>query len=251
MARETLLRPKGISRSEQVRPDLCRTSWYHSEMADQLPLRAQREAISRLGREMIEQGLTKGVGGNLSERGNEGRIAISPSGIPYDEITPEMVPVVDADGERIAGDLEPSSETPMHAMIYERRPDVGAVVHTHSPYATTFATLGRPIPPTHYLVSYVGDQIPVTEYEQPATEALGREATEALGESYNACLLQNHGVIAVGDSAEEALETALMVEFCARIHYQASNVGEPIPVDEENIAELVDDIDEYRKLRTD
>jgi L-fuculose-phosphate aldolase len=220
-------------------------------MVDSMPLRAQREAVSELGRSMVEQGLTKGVGGNLSERGDDGRIAISPSGIPYDRITPDMVPVVDADGERVAGDCEPSSETPMHTMIYERRPAVGAVVHTHSPYATTFASLGQPIPPTHYLVSYVGDKIPVTGYEQPATEALGREATEAIGEEYNACLLQNHGVIAVGDSAEDALETALMVEFCARIHYQATNVRDPIEIDRENIATLVEDIEEYRKLRRD
>ena len=207
-----------------------------------------RTTLSELGREMVEKGLTRGVGGNLSQRGDEEHVAITPSGIPYDEIDPADVPVVTTEGEHVEGDLTPSTETPMHTMIYRQRPDVGGIVHTHSPYATTFASLGRAVPASHYLVSYVGPEIPVTGYEQPGTEALGREATEALGEDYNACLLRNHGVVAVGADADDALETAQMVEFCARIHYQAVSIGDPSILDEEYIDELIEDIAEYRQI---
>lgn len=209
---------------------------------------SDRAALAELGQTMVDLGLTRGVGGNLSQRGDTTRIAITPSGIPYHEIDPADVTVVTTDGEQVAGELTPSSETPMHTMIYRNRPEVGGIAHTHSPYATTFATLGQAIPPSHYLVSYIGPEIPVTGYEQPATEALGQEATTTLGDNYDACLLRNHGVIAVGEDADAALETALMVEFCARIHYQAVSIGEPQVLDDEDIAELIADIEEYREL---
>lgn len=210
-------------------------------------LEADRAALAELGREMVETGLTRGVGGNLSQRGDDDCVAVTPSGVPYDEIDSADVPVVTTDGDRVAGELTPSTETPMHTMLYRQRPDVGGIAHTHSPYATTFATLGQAVPASHYLVSYVGPEIPVTGYEQPGTEALGREATEALGDSYNACLLQNHGVIAVGGDAEEALETAEMVEFCARIHYQAASLGDPIVLDDADVDELIAEIAAYRE----
>ncbi len=206
-----------------------------------------RAALSELGREMVEKGLTRGVGGNLSQRGDEDHVAITPSGVPYHDIDPADVPVVTTAGERVEGGLTPSTETPMHAMIYRQRPDVGGIAHTHSSYATTFATLGQSIPASHYLVSYVGPEIPVTGYEQPGTEALGREAAAALGEEYDACLLRNHGVVAVGSDAGDALESAEMVEFCARVHYQAVSIGDPIVLDEETVAELIEDMAEYRQ----
>jgi L-fuculose-phosphate aldolase len=212
-------------------------------------LESDRASLAELGRAMVDQGLTKGVGGNLSQRADDDRIVITPSGIPYHDIDPVDVPVITTDGERVDGDLKPSSETPMHTMIYRERPDVGGIAHTHSPYATTFATLGQAIPPSHYLVSYVGTEVPVTGYEQPATEALGGEAVDALGDEYNGCLLRNHGVVAVGEDADAALETALMIEFCARIHYQATNVGDPIVLDDANIEELMAEIEEYRTLK--
>jgi len=143
-----------------------------------------RAALSELGREMVEKGLTRGVGGNLSQRADEDHVTITPSGIPYHDIDPADVPVVTTEGDHVEGGLTPSTETPMHTMIYRQRPDVGGIAHTHSPYATTFATLGQSVPASHYLVSYVGPEIPVTGYEQPGTAALGREATEALGEEY-------------------------------------------------------------------
>jgi len=218
-------------------------------MSDGILIESARENISKRGQEMVEQGLTTGVGGNLSQRGGDSMIAISPSGIPYDRITPAMVPVVDLDGDHVAGEEEPSTETPMHTRIYRNRPQVDAIVHTHSPYATALSSLGEPIPPSHYLVSFIGDEIPVAGYATPGSEELGQKAADTLGESYNACLLQNHGVISVAENVENAIETALMVEFCARTHYLASTLGDPVMVPDESIRDLQSGLDEYRSIK--
>ncbi|WP_209309564.1 class II aldolase/adducin family protein [Haloarcula amylovorans] len=218
-------------------------------MAEELVLGEERAAVAKFGREMLDKGLTEGVGGNLSQRGADGKVAISPSGIPYGRIDAEDVPIVTTDAEHVEGELDPSSETPMHTMIYRERPDVGAIVHTHSPYATTFAALGEEIPASHYLVEFVGTEIPVAKFDLPGSEELGQHAVDALGDEYNGCLLQNHGVIAVGDTVEHALETAQMIEYTARIHYQARNIGDPIVLDDEEIEALIEGLDEYRNLK--
>ena len=212
------------------------------------PLESERRAVSDLGREMVDLGLTKGTGGNVSEQGDDDLIAVSPTRIPYDEIGPGDVPVVDTNGEPIAGETIPSSETPMHTAIYRARDDVGGIVHTHSLYASTFASLGEAIPASHYLLAYVGKKVPVAGYERPASEALAKEAVEALGQEYDACLLQNHGVMATGETAEEAIENALMVEYCAQVHYQAKCIGDPIVLGDDDLDELITGFDEYRRI---
>lgn len=215
-------------------------------MTDHDTLRAARESVTELGLELLESGLTKGSGGNVSVRDGD-RVAVSPSGIPYEEVTPETVPVVDLDGNRLEGELDPSNETPMHTMIYAERDDVGGIVHSHSPYASTFASLAEPIPASHYLIAYAGTEVPVAGYEPPGSEALGELAVEALGDEHNACLLQNHGVIAVGEDGSDAMEVAEMVEFVARIHYQASAIGDPVVMDDEDLEYLIDMFGSYRK----
>lgn len=206
-------------------------------MSDSRTLREERERVGDLGRAMLEQGLTRGSGGNVSVRSGD-RVAISPSGVAYEDVTPESVPVVDLEGERLEGELKPSNETPMHAIIYRERDDVGGIVHTHSPYASTFASLNEPIPASHYLIAYAGEEVPVAGYEPPGTEALGRLAADAMDADRDAALLKNHGVIAVGETGADALEVAQMVEFCARIHHQALAVGEPEIMDEADVTDL-------------
>jgi L-fuculose-phosphate aldolase len=205
----------------------------------------ERAAICSYGRSLLEDGLTTGTGGNLSVRLTDDRIAISPSGVPYEDIDPADVPVVDVDGTVVAGELEPSTELPMHLAVYGERPDVGGVVHTHSPYATTFASLGEPIPASHYLLSFTGSKVPVTEYRTHATEAIGEAAVDALGAEYNATLLRNHGVLTADESLEGAYTVALMVEYCARIHHQARAIGEPEILPDEEIDRLSRKIDDY------
>ncbi|AUV80837.1 fuculose phosphate aldolase [Salinigranum rubrum] len=219
--------------SERVAPD---------PDPDHLP--NERQAVADLGRQMLADGLTKGTGGNVSARSGD-HVAVNPSGVPYRDVTAETVPIVTVDGEQVAGPQNASSETPMHTAIYRERDDVGGVVHTHSPYASTFASLDEPIPASHYLIAFIGDQVPVAGYEPPGSEALGREAVDALGDEYNACLLKNHGVIAVGESVEAAYEVALMVEYCARIHYQAASVGDPKLLPDAEIDNLLERFANY------
>lgn len=206
-------------------------------MTDQIPLQREREQVGDLGREMLAQQLTKGTGGNVSIR-NGDRFAVSPSGVAYESVKADAVPVVDMHGEQIAGDLKPSSETPMHALIYRDRSDVGSVIHTHSPYASTFASLADPIPASHYLIAYVGTEIPVCDYAPPGTKELGRLAAETMGDDHDAVLLKNHGAIGVGETGDDALNVAMMVEFCARIHYQARSIGEPELLPDETVTNL-------------
>lgn len=215
-------------------------------MADSLTHRDERETVCELGRQLLDRDLTRGTGGNVSVRTDDG-VAVSPSGIPYEEVTPEMVPVVDSEGAVLDGEWEPSNETPMHTNIYRVRDDVGGIVHTHSPYAATFASLGREIPASHYLIAYAGREIPVAGYAHPGTDELGRLAVDALGDDHDACLLQNHGVMALGEDGPDALETAVMVEYCAQVHYQASAIGDPVVMDDDAVGDLVEMFGSYRK----
>lgn len=207
-------------------------------------LHEQRARIGELGRQLIEQDLANGTMGNLSAR-REDRIAVSPSGTPYEDVTAETVPVVTLEGEHVAGDVAPSSETPMHRIVYRARDDVGGVVHTHSPYASTFASLRQAIPASHYLIGFAGREVPVTEYAEPGSEELGRLAADALGDDHDAVLLANHGVVTVGATLDDAFEVAQMVEYCARIHYQALNVGEPEILPDDAVDHLVEKFDSY------
>lgn len=205
----------------------------------------KRSKIAQYGREMLEQGLTKGTGGNISTLVDEDHIAISPSGMAYDSVGTEDVPVVGFDEEQILSERDPSSELSMHMQVYRQRDDVGAVLHNHSPYATTFATIAKPIPASHYLIAFAGNEVPIAPYETYATEELGNVAVETLGEEHNACLLQNHGVLAVGDDVGAAFETALMVEYCARIQYQSMAIGEPTIIPDDEVDHLQSKFEGY------
>lgn len=211
----------------------------------ELAYRDAREAICEYGRQLLDDDLTTGTGGNLSARLDGDRIAISPSGVPYEEIAPADVPVVAADGTVVEGQAEPSTELPMHRAVYEERPEIGGVVHTHSPYATTFASLGEAIPASHYLISFTGPEVPVAEYETHATQALGEAAVDALGEAFNATLLRNHGVLTADSTLDSAYTVALMVEYCARIHYQARAIGDPEILPDDEIDRLSEKLDSY------
>ncbi len=208
------------------------------EKQNELPNREARETVIQHGLEMLKKGLTKSTGGNVSSRTEDGLVAISPSGMPYGEINPEEVPIINVEGQVVHDGEKPSNEDSMHRFVYDARDDVGGIVHTHSPYASTFASLCEPIPASHYLIAFAGNKIPVAEYETYGTPELGQRTVEALGSEYNACLLANHGVLTVGDSLSDALEIAEMVEYCARIHFQARAIGEPEILPDAEVAHL-------------
>ncbi len=210
-----------------------------------------REEMTRVARQMIESGLVTGTSGNVSVRTPEGDILVTPSGIDYEVLEPEDVVLVDVEGGVLEGALDPTTETPMHVGIYRARPEVGAVVHTHSRYATTLACLGWEIPPVHYMLTTLSDEgrIPLASYATYGTEELAGYAGEALGENHNACLLQNHGTITVGQSPEEAFSRTVVLEEMAEIYYRARVAGEPILLSPEQVEEVANKISGYGQTK--
>lgn len=200
-----------------------------------MQLEAERELVVAYGRKLVEAGLTTGTGGNLSVfRRDLNLIAISPSGMDYFQIRPEDVPLVSPDGRIVEGTRKPSSELSMHLALYRARPDVAAVVHTHSPFATTLACLHWEIPPVHYLVAFSGKKVPVAPYATYGTEALAANAAQAAREA-NAVLLANHGLVTVGRDLPQAFATAEQVEFVAQIYYRTRCAGEPVLLTDEQM----------------
>mgnify|MGYP000595622512 CR=1 FL=1 len=200
----------------------------------------QRSAVADRCRAMLRAGLTTGSGGNISLRlPGEEMMCISPSGIPYEEMRADDVTVCRFDGSVVDGEGTPSSERAMHAAVYRARRDAQAIVHTHSPYATTFACLREAIPATHYLVGFAGTQVPVAPYATYGSEELARHAVATMGQSYNAVLLANHGLLALSSTLDRAFAIAEEIELVARVHYQARCIGSPVVLDEEEMRRVM------------
>lgn len=188
--------------------------------------------------------LTPGRTGNLSVRRGD-RFAVTPSGVPYGQTEPEDVPVVDLEGEVLAGALDPSSETPMHRAVYERF-EPGAVAHTHSPWATTLAVLGEPVRPVHYMLALAGGEVPVADYATYGTEELAANAVDAMaGADSRACLLEHHGLVVAGPDAAAAVGTAEAVEAVAQLDCRARALGCADPLPEAELARVADQLAAY------
>ena len=202
-------------------------------------LEALCEEVWRLHMELPKNGLVTWTSGNVSARDPEtGYVVIKPSGLRYEQMRPQDMVILTVDGQRVAGDLKPSSDTASHLYIYRQRPDVNGIVHTHSPYATAFAALGRPIPV--YLTAIAdefGGPIPCGGFALIGGEQIGREVVRAIGDS-PAVLLKNHGVFTVGPTAEAAVKAAVMVEDVARTVWIALQLGQPDEIPPSEVAKL-------------
>ena len=195
-----------------------------------------RMAVVRAAKTMSARGLTRGTSGNVSARTERGML-VTPSALPYDAMEAGDIVPVDLDGRVLEGAREPTTEWPMHAAIYRARPEVGAVVHAHAPFCTTLATLRRDIPAFHYMIAVAGgDSVRCSEYATFGTPELATCAVAAL-EDRTACLLANHGMLALGASPDAALELAAEVEGLAELYWRALQVGEPVLLTEEEMAE--------------
>lgn len=202
-----------------------------------------REQVVQVGRQALAAGVVHGTAGNMSIRDREsGLIAISPSGIPYPVMTPEDVVVVDEQGEVREGTRKPSSETPLHTMVYRERPQIDAIVHTHAHYSTVVSTIREALPAILTEVSLVaGPRVPVTRYGLTGMDDLGASVLEVLDDDVRAVILKNHGLIVFGADFEDALTIAEVVEEAARvyIHALSANGGrEPDLVPSELIPEM-------------
>jgi L-fuculose-phosphate aldolase len=199
---------------------------------------ALRERIVATARRLNALGINQGKSGNVSAR-VEGGFLVTPSGLPYEELQPADLAHVTADGHA-SGHRAPSSEWRFHHDIYAQRPEAGAVVHTHSAFATTLACLGRGIPAVHYEVAFAGGKdIRCAPYRTFGTQGLSDAALAAL-EGRRACLLAHHGVIAFGADLDDALRLADKVEAMARLYWQALQVGEPALLDDAEMARIAE-----------
>jgi L-fuculose-phosphate aldolase len=198
----------------------------------------EKHAVVLTAQEMVALGLVTGTSGNVSVRlpaledGTE-LLAVTPTGAPYGTLKDYDIVVTDFDMEPVEGDLMPSSESLLHTEIYRRRPDVRAVIHTHSVFSSVAAVAGLDIPPIiDEMMITIGGPVKVSEYAFPGTQELADNVCAAL-EERNAAIIRNHGAVGVGRSLQEALDVCALVERVAQIFFCTSMLGKtnPLPPD--------------------
>jgi L-ribulose-5-phosphate 4-epimerase len=200
-------------------------------------LESLRQEICRYHAELPRNNLVSWTSGNVSGRDPaSGWVVIKPSGVPYSELTPDNMVVVDLEGRVIEGQLKPSSDTFAHVYIYRHHAEINGVVHTHSTYATAWAAVGKPIPAILTAIcDEFGGPIPVGAYAKIGGDEIGQEIIRSIGSS-PAILMKNHGVFTIGKSPEAAVKAAVMVEDVARTAYFAYQLGRPDEIPPEEVA---------------
>jgi L-fuculose-phosphate aldolase len=195
----------------------------------------ERQAVLDCAKAIYQEGLVVGTSGNVSARCGKDLLAVTATSVPYDAMTLDDIVVVDFTGEPIVGEALPSTESLMHIAIYEARPDVGAVCHTHSAHASGLSVANQPlVPMIDEMVVHMGGRIEVSEYAFPGTEELGERVVEALGDRA-AALVRNHGVVGVGKTVSEAHRVCQMVEHSARIYTVAKSIGQVHELPEDSV----------------
>ncbi len=205
-----------------------------------MALEALRKEVWKCNLELPKNGLVKMTSGNVSGRDPETNlVVIKPSGYSYEDLTPDDMVIVNLEGDVVEGRLTPSVDTATHLYIYRHRPDVFGVAHTHSPYASSFAALGQPIPACLTTTAMLGGEIPLGGYVPIGGEAIGKEIVQKIGTSL-AIIMQNHGVFTIGRSARQAAKIAVEVEEIAHITHLALLRGQPIMLTQAQIDEVAD-----------
>jgi L-fuculose-phosphate aldolase len=214
---------------------------------------AVRLEVVRVGRLLRERGLAVGMSGNVGARLDDGRIAITPSTMEYDEMAPDDIVIVHPDGSPSEGRHRPSSELALHLAVFAVRPDVRAIVHTHSPFATTFGAARREIPAVHYVLALLvapgRDTLRVAPYATFGTLELARNVVATLGDD-QAALLANHGAIAVAGTLATALGRAERVEELAMLAWRADQIGGATLLDAAELDQVRDQMARFpRQIR--
>jgi L-ribulose-5-phosphate 4-epimerase len=209
------------------------------EIAD--VVRSIRAEVCRLHAELLRWELVVWTAGNVSAR-VPGRdlLVIKPSGVGYDELTPDGMVVTDLEGNLVDGDRLPSSDTAAHAYVYKHMPEVGGVVHTHSTYATAWGARGEAIPCVLTMMAdEFGGEIPVGPFALIGDDSIGHGIVETLrGHRSTAVLMKNHGVFTIGPTAKAAVKAAVMCEEVARTVHIARQLGEPLAIAQSDIDSL-------------
>lgn len=204
-----------------------------------------RLQLLQTAQRLIELNLNRGTTGNAAVRDGDGML-ITPSALPVSAMTADSMVRMDLDGNVLQGG-KPSSEWRIHRDILNSHPDVGAVLHTHSTFATTLACLRRDVPAVHYMIAIAGgDSIRCAPYSLVGEQGLSDNALEAL-RNRKACLLSNHGMIALGRDLDEALALAVEVEFLCEIYWRTLQVGEPHILSAEQMHQVKQKFTDYKK----
>ncbi|HSG19054.1 MAG TPA: L-ribulose-5-phosphate 4-epimerase [Anaerolineae bacterium] len=198
-----------------------------------------RETVWKCNLELPKNDLVKMTSGNVSGRDPEtGLVVIKPSGVSFEELTPENMVVVEMDGRVVEGHLKPSTDTDTHLYVYERRDDVLGIAHTHSPYASSFAALGQSIPACLTTCGMLGGEVPLGGYAPIGGADIGQEIIDKIGRAL-AIVMQNHGVFTIGSSPQQATRVAVEVEDIAKITHLAMLRGQPIVLSDSQIDYMV------------
>lgn len=200
-----------------------------------------RKEVADLHRELTRYELVIWTAGNVSARvPGEDLMVIKPSGVSYDDLGPDTMVVTDLHGNLVEGDLAPSSDTAAHAYVYRHMPEVGGVVHTHSPYATAWAARGEPIPCVLTMIAdEFGGEIPVGPFALIGDDSIGRGIVDTLRDSRSpAVLMRSHGPFTVGANARAAVKAAVMLEDVARTVHFARQLGTPDVIDQHHVDRL-------------
>ena len=222
------------------------TTYPHSVLAE---IERTRAVVATLHAELPRWGLVVWTAGNVSQRvvvgdepGLDDLLVIKPSGVTYDELTPESMVVCDLDGTLVDGTRAPSSDTAAHAYVYQHLPHIGGVVHTHSTYATAWAARGEPVPCVLTMMAdEFGGDVPIGPFALIGDDSIGRGIVETLqGSRSPAVLMRNHGPFTIGRDAKAAVKAAVMAEDVARTVHIAKQGGELIPIPQESIDALFD-----------
>lgn len=202
--------------------------------------KALRAEIVARCREMNASGINQGTSGNISVA-HDGRMLITPSAIPYDQLEPEMIAAIPLDGGETdwTGPLKPSTEWRFHLALQRERPEMPAVVHAHPTYCTALAMARQEIPACHYMIAcFGGTNVRVAGYARYGTAALAGLAVEAM-QGRMACLLANHGMIATGETLAKAMWRAIELETIARQYFVSLQLGGPVLLTDDEIAETM------------
>ena len=204
-------------------------------------LAGERASLVAFGRRLVADGLVEGMSGNLSVRAGD-LVAITPSGVDYDEIQPGGICLVAlADGSPV-GRGRPSTESPMHLAVY-RATGAAAVVHTHSPFVVALSTVLDELPAVHYAMAGLGGPVRVTRYARFGTAELAGQAVSALA-GRTAVILGNHGALAYGATLGQAYDRVRTLEWLARVYWYARQAGQPRTLTEAQLAEVRDTIEQ-------
>ena len=207
----------------------------------------QRAEVAQTALDLLTSGLIVNTSGNVSIRVGE-HVVITPSGRDYKSLTPGDIAVVNTKGEVVDGEMLPSSETPLHLAVYESNPNVAAIVHAHSVYATAISTILDQLPTIHYQMTDLGGAVPVAPYRTFGTDELAAVTSQAL-QGRSAVIMKNHGSLTTAETLDKALGRCITLEWCSKVYLKALSGGSPNILSADEMALAQQQMDKFDAKR--